>query len=69
MVITGITIGLGIAMLMSRLLSRMLYGVSAGDAISIIGAAIVLLAVSSIACYIPARWASRLDPLTALHDG
>ena len=68
MVMAGTVIGFGVAMLMGRLLSRMLYGVRVSDAISVTGAAIVLLAVSSIACYVPARWASRLDPLVALRE-
>jgi predicted permease len=69
MVLTGVLIGFAAALLVGRLLSRMLYGVSASDPASVAEAAAVLLAVALLACYLPARWASRLDPLVALREG
>ena len=69
LVMTGVLIGFAAALLVGRLVSRMLYGVSAGDPISVAGAAVVLLAVALLACYLPARWASRVDPLVALREG
>jgi len=57
------------ALVTGRLLSRMLYGVSSSDPISVLGAALVLSAVGLLACYLPARWASRVDPLVALREG
>lgn len=69
LVLVGLVIGLVAAMIAGRFLSRMLYGVSASDPISIAGAAGVLLAVALLACYLPARRASRVDPLTALREG
>jgi hypothetical protein len=62
------TIGFGAALLVGRFLSRMLFGVGAGDPVSLIGAALVLGAVALVACYLPARWATRVDPLVALRQ-
>lgn len=69
LVLTGVTIGFAAAMATGRLLGRMLYGIGAGDPISVAGAACVLLAIALVACYLPARAASRLDPLAALREG
>jgi len=69
LVLTGVAIGLAAALLVGRALSRMLFGVGASDPISIAGAGVVLLAVALLACYLPARWASRVDPLIALRQG
>jgi predicted permease len=69
LVLTGVLIGFAGALVVGRLLSRMLYGVSGSDPISVSGAAVVLLAVALLACYLPARWASRVDPLVALREG
>jgi predicted permease len=68
LVLTGIAIGAGLALLVGRALSRFLYGVSASDPLSIGGASLVLLAVAFVACYLPARSASRVDPLVALRQ-
>ena len=69
LVAAGVLIGFAAALVVGRFLSRMLYGIGAGDPISVAGAAAVLLTVALLACYLPARWASRVDPLVALREG
>ncbi len=69
LVFVGVAIGFTASVMVGRVLSRLLYGVSAADPISVAGAALVLLAVALLACYLPARWASRVDPLVALREG
>ena len=69
LVVTGVLIGLAASLFVDSLLSRMLYGVSSSDPLSVLGAAAVLLLVALVACYLPARWASRVDPLVALREG
>jgi predicted permease len=63
----GTILGTAAALAMTRLLSVFLYGVSPTDPATFICIALVLLAVSLAACYYPARAASRVDPLRALH--
>jgi ABC-type antimicrobial peptide transport system permease subunit len=69
LVLTGVLLGLAASLLVGQLLSRMLYGIAATDPISIAGAALMLLAIALLACYLPARWASRVDPWAALREG
>jgi predicted permease len=68
LVLTGLAFGVGFALLVGHALSRFLYGVSGSDPLSIGGASLVLLVVALVACYLPARSASRVDPLVALRD-
>lgn len=67
-VASGVVTGMVLALLLGRVLSRFLYGVSGSDPLSLAGAAVALLAVAFVACYLPARSASRLDPLVALRE-
>jgi ABC-type antimicrobial peptide transport system permease subunit len=66
MVAIGALAGIPVALLASRLISSLLYGVSRTDPITISAAVIVMLSTASIAAFIPARRASRVDPATAL---
>jgi putative ABC transport system permease protein len=62
----GATIGLAGSFFAARLLSGMLFGVAPSDPFTFASVAVVLVAVAMAACYIPARRATRVDPLVAL---
>ena len=62
----GAAIGSLAAFALMRLMASLLYGVSAHDPITFIGVVIAMCAVAFLACYIPARRAARVDPMTAL---
>jgi len=62
----GVTIGLGAAFGLARVMSSLLFGVKATDAATFAAVAAVLSTVAVLACYIPARRATRVDPIIAL---
>lgn len=62
----GIALGIVAAVSLTRVLQIVLYGVSATDPVTFVSVAILLLAVALLASYIPARRATRIDPLVAL---
>ncbi|HKO10889.1 MAG TPA: ABC transporter permease [Acidobacteriaceae bacterium] len=65
----GILIGLGAALWLTHLIRAMLYGIGNTDALAIASTAVLLLSVSLVAAFAPARRASRIDPIRALrHD-
>jgi putative ABC transport system permease protein len=64
--LAGIAVGLIGAFLVTRLMSSELYGVSPLDPVTYIGVAVVMAAVTLLACYIPTRRAMRVDPIVAL---
>ena len=64
----AVAIGLAGAVAMGRLASAVLFGVTPVDPAALAGAAVILAIVSIAACYIPARRASRVDPVVALGD-
>ncbi len=64
--LAGIALGLIGALLVTRLMSSELYGVSPLDPFTYVGVAVVMAAVTLLACYIPTRQAMRVDPMVAL---
>jgi ABC-type antimicrobial peptide transport system permease subunit len=66
LIIIGVTIGLCAALGTTRLISSMLFGLTATDPVTIAVAIFLLVAVAAFAGYLPARRASRVDPMVAL---
>jgi len=64
--VSGVVIGIAASLVITRLLSSLLFGVNATDPITFAGVAVLLSLVALLASYIPARRAMRLDPNTAL---
>ncbi len=62
----GLVVGIGVGLLATRVLTEMLYGVTPRDPLTFVGVPALLLLVAFLACYIPARHATRIDPLVAL---
>ena len=66
MTLIGLAVGLAGALALSRVLRGMLYGVSPTDPLTFTGVSIVLLIVALLACLVPARRATHVDPIIAL---
>jgi putative ABC transport system permease protein len=65
-VLVGLVAGVACGLLVSRAMASQLFGVAPWDPVAICGAAAVLLAVATSACLVPARRATKIDPLAAL---
>jgi ABC-type antimicrobial peptide transport system permease subunit len=65
----GVVIGASVSLGASRLLRSLLFGVGPTDVMSFAATAVILVAVSALAGFLPARRASKTDPIVALRSG
>lgn len=62
----GVLIGIAGALVARKFITALLYGISATDPLTFAGIAVLLLLVAAVACWVPARRATKVDPLIAL---
>jgi ABC-type antimicrobial peptide transport system permease subunit len=64
----GIAVGLGASFLFTRVIASLLYGVRSWDPLTFLTVSLTLIAMATLASYIPARRAANLDPMVALRS-
>jgi ABC-type antimicrobial peptide transport system permease subunit len=64
--LAGVALGIPGALAVARLMRSMLYGVAPTDPVVFVGVPLLLIVVAAVACYIPARRATKVDPVAAL---
>ena len=68
LVVLGVTVGVGVAILTTRLLASLVFGITPTDPATMFAGFIAVMAAASVACVIPARRAARLDPASSLRQ-
>jgi ABC-type antimicrobial peptide transport system permease subunit len=69
MTMVGIVLGLGAAIGLTRFMASLLVGVPPTDPLTFAGISVLFAAIAALACYMPARRATRVDPVEALGEG
>ena len=64
----GVALGIVSALALGRVLQSLLYGISAGDPLTFAAVSLIAIAMASLACYLPARRATGVDPMIALRS-
>ena len=68
MALLGVAIGIGAALGTTRLTGSLLFGITATDPVTFLAVTVLLTLVALLACYLPARRATRVDPVVALRE-
>ena len=66
--LVGVSVGLAVALLSSRVISSLLFGIGSSDPATFIGVSVLLVSVALLACYVPARRATRVDAIVAMRE-
>jgi putative ABC transport system permease protein len=64
--VIGVALGLGGAFAVTRVMAGLLFGVTATDTVTFVSVSVGVICIALLACYLPARRATKVDPLTAL---